>query len=229
MGWTWTKDSILNNINADIPPTKIFRAVAGELGRYYKEKGFTFTKSTIPKLTCQAGDIQLEIELKSSRYNRAGESVSLEIMPLFECLPYVEAGVKGQGILFDHTSISSEFDLHQEKPSCTFVEIFGGSSPFFNPYPGEVVHYAYMCDVYSIDEAKFLQIIRYIDNRIIPWLYKIQTASGVEEMIAIQRAIKPDWNLENSSDTVHCSFAYYICDRFPALAQKWNIGSLEEG
>ncbi|MNC21597.1 hypothetical protein D3C75_695810 [compost metagenome] len=229
MGWTWAKDSILYDINKDIPPKDIFVAVCVELGRYYREKGYSFTKSR-PKLTLTSGDIQLEIILKSSGFNRAGESVSLEIMPTFYCLPYVKAGVQGRGILFDHSSINSEFDLHKNDLACELIGIYGDVTSFVNhAFPTETVRYTHMCDVYGINETKFLQIIRYINDRIVSWVEEIQTESGVEEMIAIQRAKRPGWNLQNCNDFVNCSLAYYICDRFPVLAQKWDIGLLEEG
>lgn len=53
----------------------------------------------------------------------------------------------------------------------------------------------------NITIEKFCKIISYIDTKIVPWVSKIQTETGVEEMIAIKRAQRPDWNLQNSNVT----------------------------
>lgn len=226
MYWEWDKDSILNELSNNASPKDIYRAVCSELGRYYREKGFKYTKSR-SKLTFQSDDIELEIGFKSSSYNRAGEYICFEIIPTFYCISYVEAGVKGRGILLNHTDINSEYDMKKEDIHCVLIGIYGDVTTFANTaYPNEKVRYSHMCDISNIDAEKFTKIISYIDNRIIPWVHKIQDMLGIEEIIAVKRAQWPEWNLQNSNDYVNCSFAYYVCDRFPALAQKFEIAPL---
>jgi hypothetical protein len=227
MHWEWVENSVLHEISNNIPPKDIFVAVCAEIGRCYREKGFRFTESR-PKLTFQADDIQLEIGFNSSQSNKAGEFVCFEIIPTFYYVPYIKAGIKGRGILFDHSDISSEYDLNKNDIQCVLVGIYGDTATFANhAYPNEKVRYSHMCDVHDMNTEKFLKITDYINTRIIPWLYKITTVPGVEEMITLKRAQRPDWNLQNSNDYVNCSFAYYICERFPELAKKWKIDSLD--
>jgi len=226
MCWGWEEGSVLNEITNNISPRDIYMALGKELGRYYGEKGFKYTKSQ-PKLTFKTDDIQLEIGFKSSSYNRAGEYVCFEIIPTFYYIPYMKKDIKGRGILVNHMDISSEYDISKDNIQCELVGIYGDKQTFINhAYPNEKVRYSHMCNVYNINSEMFSKIISYINNRIIPWIYKIQDVHGVEEMIAIKRAQRSEWNLQNSNDFINCSFAFYICDRFSTLREKWNIDPL---
>jgi len=226
MYWEWEKRSVLNEITNNTIPKDIYMALCKELARYYGEKGFKYTKSQ-PKLTFKTDDIQLEIGFKSSSYNKAGEYVCFEIIPTFYYIPFMKKDMKGRGILVNHMDISSEYDINKDDIKCELIGIYGDKQTFVNnAYPNEKVRYSHMCNVHNINSEKFLKIISYINNRIIPWIHKIQVVHGVEEIIAIKRAQRPDWNLQNSNDYINCSFAYYIYDRFPTLIEKWNIDPL---
>lgn len=226
MYWEWEEGSVLNEITSNTSPKDIYMALCKELGRYYGDKGFKYTKSQ-PKLTVKTDDVQLEIGFKSSSYNRVGEYVCFEIIPTFYYVPYMKKDIKGRGILVDHMDISSEYDINKDNFQCELIGIYGDTQTFVNhAYPNEKIRYSYMCNVYNINSERFSKIITYVDSRIIPWIHKIQNVSGVEEMITIKRAQRSNWNLQNSNDFINCSFAYYICDSFPALAEKWNIDPL---
>jgi hypothetical protein len=178
----WTDNKTLLDYSKYTPCNDIFQAVCDEIGKYYvAQHGFTYARSR-PKITIKNKDFKLEIAFWSSRSNIPGDYVNLEIIPIFYDLNAPKNYPK-KDILFTHCAIlyhTYTNDIQRVR----HVSIFGEVEELVLDYSYEsVIKDLNMCNVYGLDEAKFKKIIAFLDTKIIVWLDKIKTESGILELM----------------------------------------------
>lgn len=151
--------------NQYTPCKEIFQGVCDEIGKYYEQKGFKYSPSR-PKLVLKKDDFVTEIAFFSSRNNTPGQYVHLEIIPsLSNKSAKTEENLKGvlsqYPDLFYHPS-------DEIPPKMTINEIFGGVIYNTESWITEsVIRDYHACNVYGLDEEKFLKIIAFIDRKIL--------------------------------------------------------------
>lgn len=187
MKWKWDENSILNKYTEYTPCKNIFQAVCNEIGRYYEEKGFTYSKSR-PKITFKNKFIKLEIGLWSSSYNTPGKDVLLEIIPSFFSLGLAqkdkESGVKSKGYLFGYPEIFV-YAAPDKKPGTVVVkQIFNETIERFDEWNSEaILKIGHVCNIYGITEDDFIKIINFIDNEIMKYIEVFEDARTLEQFI----------------------------------------------
>lgn len=220
MDWKWMENSVLHNQSPYLSAKDLFHAVTDELGRYYSAQDFRYAKSK-PKLSIKDNNIQLNIAFWSSRSNVSGQYVWMEILPTYYALDFKK--VIGNGILLSHTDILSEYDQNSNSNQCEVIGIFGDRHLIDTHNRYETVRYNHGCDLADFTIEKFYKIIDYIDNRIIPWLSKIQTAEGITEMVTRKRSRQPDYCLSTGNKYGNSCLAEYICHHFSDLAHSLGV------
>ena len=92
--WQWEKNSILYTVTPYVPTRTIFEAVCTEIGRYYQDREITYTKSK-KELKWKGNNIWCKFGFWSSRSNKSGEWVNLEIVTSVFALDISEMERKG--------------------------------------------------------------------------------------------------------------------------------------
>jgi hypothetical protein len=161
----WTENETLLSYSPYTPCKEIFQAVCDEIGKYYEQKGFKYSASR-PKLVLKKDDFTIEIAFFSSRSNMPGQYVNLEIIPsLSNKSAKTEANPKG--ILSQYPDLFYH-PADEIPPKMTIHEIFGGVIYNTESWITEsVIRDYHACNVYGLDEEKFLKIIAFIDHKIL--------------------------------------------------------------
>lgn len=157
MEWKWAENSILNQCTENIPCRAIFQAVTDEIARYYQDKGFRYSASR-PKIVHKDSQIKLEICFWSSSSNIPGSHVCLEVLPSFYSQELKNIGNKG--FILGHTDIFYKYNQ--------------------NGVSEKVCEYRF--DIHAINVEEFKKIIAAIDSEVLPWIEKLKTADGINEM-----------------------------------------------
>jgi hypothetical protein len=164
MAWT-SNEILLNHTESHTPCKEIFQAVCDEIGAFYTQKGFKYTASR-PKIGIEKDDVKLEICFFSTRTNIINQSVSLQIIPTFYNKK-AKTDENPKGILLAYPDIFYT-KTDEIPPKLTINELFGGQIINTESWrtESEIRDY-HICEVYDLDEAKFLKIIEFIDKKII--------------------------------------------------------------
>ena len=185
---SWTENMNLLTKQESMASKDLFQAVCDEIGKYYENKGFKYSGSR-PKIVYKDKVVKVEICFWSSRFNTSGKSVTLEILPNFYSQEVIKKGLStsaskiAKGFILGHTDlliIKLEHNVNKSIKRQIYGEVFekeieGKLEP--------TISYHHICDIYGINEEKFNKIIEFIDQKIIPWIDKIQKAEGVLEFI----------------------------------------------
>ncbi|MDP4147703.1 MAG: hypothetical protein Q8936_25095 [Bacillota bacterium] len=187
MKWKWDEDSVLNKYTEYTPCKDIFQAVCNEIGKYYEEKGFNYSKSR-SKITYKNKFIKLEIGLWSSSYNMLGKDVTLEIIPSFFSLGLAnkdkESGKKSKGYLFGYPEIFF-YSIPNRKPGTVIVKrILNETIERFEEWSSEsVLKIGHTCNIYGITEDDFIKIVNFIDNEIIKYIEVFEDVRKMKQFI----------------------------------------------
>lgn len=183
----WPSNSVLSNPTPNTPCQDIFQAVCDEIGEHYQKIGYKYAKGR-PKLTYRDKFLKVEIAFWSSRSNIPGDYVNLTIIPSFYSLEVVKKGLSkieskiAKGLILSHEAFcnTKAEDTSQSK----LIQIFGDEQDRpVHKKNGPVLTWNNSCNVYGIDETGFGKILEFIDLRILPWIEKIQTQEGTEELL----------------------------------------------
>lgn len=192
MEWKWSDYSEYT------PAREIFQAVCDELGRYYAEKGKSYTRSG-RKIKWKGKNLKFEIHFASSHSNTSGRCITLEIIA---CVWALSAdGMERKGIL--------NFPIREEiAPSdqeCVIVKQIDGTELKRVPTDPERIAVVYnnYCNVWGINGKMFENIIRYIDG-VIEKMELMETRSGIERILETI----PVWNVSYFWDNPN-NKAYY--------------------
>jgi hypothetical protein len=207
---SWTESKTLLEYCKYTPCQEIFQAVCDELGRYYETKGFKYSRSR-PKLTIENNKIKLEICFWSSRSNIIGDYVNLEIIPSFYS-KQLKKESEFKGFLFGHTTLFTH-KFKEDIKEIRVNQIFGDIVDRIDQYSHESKLIDNRnCNVYGLDENKFEKIIHFIDSKIISWIDKLQTESGIIEFLD-NASPKRMWDLFSKS--TNSQFMRYVQLNFP--------------
>jgi hypothetical protein len=162
---TWTNNKTLQEYNKYTPCKAIFQGVCDEIGAYYVVKGFKYSASR-PKLVFKKDDFTIEIAFFSSRNNTPGQYINLEIIPTLTAKS-AKTEENPKGVLSQYPDLF--YDPSKEiPPKMTIHEIYEGVIYNTESWITEsVIRDYHACDVYGLDEAKFLKIIAFIDHKIL--------------------------------------------------------------
>jgi hypothetical protein len=161
----WTENETLLSYNQYTPCKTIFQAVCDEIGKYYEQKGFKYSAS-LPELVLKKDDFTIEIAFFSSRSNTPGQFVNLEIIPSISSKS-AKTEANPKGILSQYPDLF--YHPSDEIPhKMTIHEIYGGVIYNTESWITEsVIRDYHACNVYDLDEEKFLKIIAFIDHKIL--------------------------------------------------------------
>jgi hypothetical protein len=163
----WTTNEILLSYNQYTPCKEIFQAVCDELGDYYVQKGFKYSKSR-PKISIQKGENKLEIAFFSSRSNIPGNFVNLEIIPT------IKSKINPSREFSAQIWESFYIKTNEMPPKMIIKEMFGGEIINTESWLTEsVIRNYHCCNVYGISEENFNKIIIFIEEKIIKKFDKI--------------------------------------------------------
>jgi hypothetical protein len=209
---SWTDNKILLEYSKYTPCQEIFQAVCDELGKYYETEGFKYSRSR-PKLTIEKGNIKVVIAFWSSRSNIPGDWVNLEILPNFYSKQLAKTS-DTKGFLFGHTGLF--YHKFTDNPKQILVkQIFGGELERFDEYSNESkIIESNNCNVYGINKEKFDSIIKFIDDKIIPWTSKLATEEGIFELIKNASPTRV-WSLNGKGS--NSDFIKYVQLNFPNI------------
>lgn len=192
----WTENEILLNQNIDSAPKDVFQAVCDEIGKHYLNKGFKYARST-PKLTYKDKDIKFEIRFSSSSSNTRGESVSLNMFPSISSMELVKMKHKRPFILGVSTMLTKKGNWKNSNLLITET-IFGEKIEHIDEQMNEpIFRYSNHCNVFGIDEIKFKKLIDFLNDKILIWITKIKTTSGIEEILQ-NKNYRTGYEIENS-------------------------------
>lgn len=155
-------DAELFEVNFIEPCKEIFHDACREIGRYYTAKGFKYFDSR-PKVVYKDDIFKLEICFWSSSSNTPGRYVNLEILPWISVKKLKAKGEKG--IILGHTELFIVYD----------EDSVGNRN--------KTRLYQRNHNVFSLTQEGFDEIIRTIDEGVLPWLEKLKTREGVKEMM----------------------------------------------
>jgi hypothetical protein len=163
---TYITHKTLLNHNENTPCKDIFQAACDEIGAYYvREKGFKYTPSR-PKLVFETGEYKLEIAFFSTRTNVQGQSVTLQVLPVF----YAKSSKNTEnpkGILTGYPDLFYH-PTDEMPPKMTINHIYGEVEFNTESWITEsVIRDYHACDVYGLTEEKFHKILVFIDAKII--------------------------------------------------------------
>ncbi|GAB3782200.1 hypothetical protein GCM10028818_37570 [Spirosoma horti] len=163
------------------PCQEVFQAVCDELGKYYENRGFKYSRSR-SKITYSDDTLKLEISFWSSRSNKPGEWVLLEILPAFYSKQLAKI-TKTKGFLFGHSGLF--YHKYSADPRRIKVKhIFGDEEERIDQYSTEsLVIDSHTCNVYELNQYKFQKLTEFIDKKIIIWLNKLKTEQGIKELL----------------------------------------------
>jgi hypothetical protein len=209
---SWTENKTLLEYSKYTPCQEIFQALCDELGKHYEAKGFKYSRSR-PKLTIEKDNIKLVIAFWSSRSNTPGEWVNLEILPSFYSKQLTKTS-DIKGFLFGHTGLF--YHKFADNPKQILVkQIFGGELERFDEYSNESkIIESNNCNVYGIDKVKFDSIIKFIDDKIVPWTSKLSTEEGIFELVTNASPTRV-WSLNGKGS--NSDFIKYVKLNFPNI------------
>ncbi|MEA9411585.1 hypothetical protein [Flavobacterium sp. PL02] len=209
---SWTDNKTLLEYSKYTPCQDIFQAVCDELGKHYETKGFKYSRSR-PKLTIDKDNIKLVIAFWSSRSNTPGEWVNLEISPNFYSKQLAKTS-NIKGFLFGHTGLF--YHKYSDNPKEIMVkQIFGGETERVDEYSSESkIIESNNCNVYGIDKEKFDSIVKFIDNKIVPWTSKLATEEGIIELLTNASPTRV-WSLNGKGS--NSDFIKYVQLNFPNI------------
>lgn len=209
---SWTDNKTLLEYSKYTACQDIFQAVCNELGKHYETKGFKYSRSR-PKLTIDKDNIKLVIAFWSSRSNTPGDWVNLEILPNFYSKQLAKTSVI-KGFLFGHTGLF--YHKYTDNPKQILVkQIFGGELERFDEYSKESkIIESNNCNVYGINKEKFDSIVKFIDDKILPWTSKLTTEEGIIELLNNASPTRV-WSLNGKSS--NSDFIEYVQLNFPNI------------
>jgi hypothetical protein len=209
---SWTDNKTLLEYSKYTPCQDIFQAVCDELGKHYETQGFKYSRSR-PKLTIDKDNIKLVIAFWSSRSNTPGDWVNLEILPNFYSKQLAKTS-SIKGFLFGHTGLF--YHKYSDNPKQIMVkQIFGDELERVDEYSNESkIIESNNCNVYGIDKEKFDSIVKFIDNKIVPWTSKLATEEGIIELITNASPTRV-WALNGKGS--NSDFIKYVHLNFPSI------------
>ena len=192
----WTENEILLNQTLDSAPKDIFQAVCDELGKYYSKKGFKYARST-PKLTYKDKEIKFELRFSSSSSNTRGEWVSLDMFPSISSIE-LEKEKHIRPCIMSVSSMLTKKGNWENKNLIITETIFGEKIEHIDEQLNEpIFRYSNHCNVYGIDKIKFEKLVGFINEKILIWINKIKTDSGVNEILENKNQ-RTNYEIDNS-------------------------------
>lgn len=217
MSWTENTDLLIKQ--KTMASKDLFQAVCDEIGKYYGNKGFKYSRSR-PKIVYKDQELKIEICFWSSRYNTSGQGVILEILPNFYSLEVIKKGLStsaskiAKGFILGHTDLLT-IKSNNNDNKVIKRQIYG--DVFEKEREGKIeptISYHHICDIYGINDEKFKKIIEFIDLNIIPWIDKIKTAEGIIDFIENR---PKSVHLSLLGEGVNSDFVPYCNLKFPNL------------
>jgi len=213
---SWTENAILAQMNPNPSCEEIFKAVCEELGKYYENKGFKYSKSR-PKISYQDKELKVEIAFWSSRSNIPGEYVKLEIVPSFYSKAVIKNGLSTinskvvKGLIVSAGSLFNQ-KLKETTETGKLIQIFGDC--ILQESRAEI-SFNNSCNIYNIDDERFKKIIEFIDSKIVYWIEKVKTEDGVYELVnyTSKKGIESLKGKNTNSDFIpYCKTAFVNID-----------------
>ena len=174
--WKFKDGSILSVNTARADCAEIFQAVCDELGEYYLEHGFKYSRSG-PHLTKKISDIKLKISFSSSRSNMPGQSVALEIIPNFESVSlakHLSQNQKTNGFLFGHTVVFQKYEYCEKDCDVIVRYPFKAELRRSDPSYKNIVKYSNNINVYGLTEENFVRLVNYINQFVVSVMNVLQ-------------------------------------------------------
>ncbi|WP_405567745.1 hypothetical protein [Polaribacter sp. Asnod6-C07] len=184
MNWKFEEESVLKNYSESTPCKEIFQAVCDEIGKYFTEKGWKYSRSR-PKITFKNKDLKIDIAFWSSGSNTPGNFVNLEILPQIYSLELLNKlkseGIKSKGHILSFIDIFYERLETSEKGKKIILNAFGEKIERIDEYnrTSELI-YNNSINVYGLNEIEFLKIIEFIERKIIVWFKRINNIEQID-------------------------------------------------
>jgi len=197
-------------------PKVIFQSICDELGKHYMAKGFKYIKSK-QKIVYGNQQLKLEIKFLSNKYNKAGEWVSLEILPGFYSMEISKIN-KSTGHLFgDISTFYKKNENHN--PNLVIVQkIFGEKIERFEENSTEsYLIESNKCNVYAIDEKQFDMLVNFIDSKILTVFELLKTKSGIINFLQSASLYRKSMLSGELSKDGQSEFIDYVNFMFPDL------------
>lgn len=220
MTWEWEKGSVLYNQTPQVQTNRIFQAVCDELGRYYTEKGFGYHKGQ-NSVVFEDNNIKAYVTILLSYENMEEKSIWIEISSVFYDTQLTR-DCTGDNILFSYNDITFDYDLQNPSEKHIVKQLYGREVEVENmagKKDCETVWYGRSCGIYNITPENFLKITEYINKRIFPWVKKIQTLQGVQELIERKRLRQECGAAEVANKEGTC-FEQYVGRNFPEILKS---------
>lgn len=164
--WEFPSGSILTNYNEFTPCREIFMAVCDEIGKFFSQYGFKYSRSK-PKLELKQGDLTLKVNFFSSGSNMHGSYVNLEINPdvYSNKLAVLDKNEEydAKGFLLGCTDFTNK--IQTTKPDGTItVELLDGTiaDERVENFKGARYIRNRNYNVYGLTNEKFIKVIQYI-------------------------------------------------------------------
>ncbi len=185
----WADNEILLTYSRYSSCGDIYQAVCDEIGKHYVQLGWKYARSR-PAITYKDKHIKVVIGFSSSGSNTPGDSVLLQILPVFYSIQMIIKGQHASGLLLGHTDLFYHKYMDDDSRQIKVISVFGEEYNRIGREGEESkLIESGVCNVYGLDEEKFKKIIGFIDAKIIVWIDKIKTEKGILELT------------ENSSET----------------------------
>lgn len=177
MNKSWSDVNILKSYNEHTPCKEIFQAVCDEIGAHYSEQGWKYARSK-PKITYKNKNVKLEIAFWSSGSNIPGSYVNLEIIPSLSALDYAKEmkskGKETKSYILGLSHLFTESSSEVPKGRKRTINLLTENTECDEEYEEKgILRYNHNINVYGIDEQGLRKILRFIDEKIISWLDRI--------------------------------------------------------
>jgi hypothetical protein len=216
---SWTDNQIILNQRPTMASRDLFQAVCDEIAKYYEGKGFKYTRSKAV-ITYKDSEIKLVVGFSSSRSNTAGSHIALEILPAIYSLEIIQQNKStisskvAKGLILSHADFfTHRNDINKEKKIVR--QIYGDVLELDPRSEFDIAirdnHY---CNIWDIDENKFVKILEFIDCKILPM---VDVVKNEDELIKFIED-KPSYVYSSlKGQGVNSDFVPYCNLKFPDL------------
>ena len=201
----WTENEVLLH-QRNYSSGEIWKATCNEIGKHYQQMGWHYLKSR-PKLSIDKNGLRLEIGFSSSRSNLSNEWIALEMIPNIKSCE-MDCWIIGHtGLLYSY--------YDQPNPKLIKVEKIIEDDIFRidNDTTQPMIIKSANANIANLNEIGFKKIIQFIDNELYPWLDKLQTEIGIQEILKdkciYRRSLRKDGMFK---------FESYVKSKFPHLS-----------
>ena len=184
MNWKFEEESVLKNYSESTPCKEIFQAVCDEIGKYFTEKGWKYSRSR-PKITIKNKELKIEIAFWSSVSNTPGNFVKIEILPQIYSLELLKKlkseGIKSKGHILSFRDLFYEHLETSEKGKKIIINAFGEKTERIDEHnlTPEII-FNKSVNVYGLKENEFIKIIDFIESRVLVWFERINNIEQID-------------------------------------------------